>query len=250
MSFSLAGANIAQFKNSFEVCPIFFSGGIAANLPGGLLPITSVLQPGLTSIVTGQPFASFKVMPGGKLGSNEIGRYPFANQATAGNAIIAQPLNISLEMFTPAATVGSMPAKLPIFTTLKATLDNHTALGGLFIVCTPALIYENAIYKDVTDITPDGPQVQARWQWDFELPLITLQQAQMAQNNMMSKISAGVRTDGALSGTPSTVGSQVGGAATAAVPGAQSNVGGTVQGASPLQPFQTDSVTSTTTSVA
>jgi hypothetical protein len=231
MSFSLAGASAAAFKNGYEISPILFSGGIAANLPGGLLPIISILQPG---------FAHFRPLPGGTLSATEIGRYPLANQAIAGNALIAKPLRLSMLMAAPANGVGGLITKLVVMTTLKSVIDQHTALGGLYVVATPAYIYENGISGDLTDVTPEGAKVQEMWQWDFEFPLITLQQAQMAQNNMMAKISGGVQTDGSLSGPNSTVGSQVGGAAPSAVPGAQGLVGATVQGApsitTPIQP--------------
>ncbi len=198
------------FASSFQICPIFLSGGIAANIGGGLLPITALTQPipPLTLVPLPEDFfAQFTPMPGATLIENELGRYPFANQAVAANAIIAQPLRISMMMTCPVRQVGGYPQKLTTITGLQNQLAQHAATGGLYNVATPSFLYTNAILLRLADAsTGETHQVQTRWQWDFEIPLVTLAQAQVAYGQQMSKIASGVQTDGSASGQQASVG--------------------------------------------
>lgn len=198
------------FASSFQVCPIFLSGGIAGGISGGLLPITALTQPIPPLALFPEPedfFAQFMPMPGATLIENELGRYPFANQSVAANAIIAQSLRMSMMMECPARQIGSYPQKLTTITSMQAALKQHSAMGGLYTVATPSFFYTNAILMRLSDAsTGETKQVQTRWQWDFEIPLVTLAQAQQAQNQQMSKISSGVQTDGSSSGPQTPVG--------------------------------------------
>src|SRR5580692_8765118 len=88
------------YKLEFEISPITLTGGIALNIPGGMLPMLAISQAGsYTGLISGGTnvnlddfFASFYPIPGSKLISQQIGHYPFANQTVASNAIIVQPL--------------------------------------------------------------------------------------------------------------------------------------------------------------
>lgn len=237
MSFS---PGLAAYKLSFQLSPIILTGGIAQNVPGGMLPIISItealnftlgLLSGGRSLELDDFFANFGPVPGGKLISNQLGRYPFANQAVAANAIIAQPLPISLLMHIPVRQPGGYAAKLATMMTLKQTLAQHSQSGGTYTVATPSYFYTNCILLDLHDVSASGSkQAQNAWQFDFEQPLLTLAQAQQAQNSMMSKISSGVQTDGATSGLAPTVGSPQSMAASSVVPAATGPAGSGVAG--------------------
>lgn len=203
----------ADFQLSYQICPIVLMQGIAGT---GVLPIAQILNPSVDASVfqvssagligsnaqvvtsdadpssVGPVFGSFRVLPGGTLMDNEIAHFPLATMAVAANAIITNPLRFAVEMAAPAGGPISLSQRLSIFTSLKNVLDNHIAAGGYFNVATPAFIYTGCLLLNMVDASdvPDGAQTQTRWVWNFEQPLITLQQAQAAVNNAMSKVSS------------------------------------------------------------
>ena len=186
------------YKLAFEISPIILVGGIAAAAPMNVLPLVLITEAGnfVTGILSGGAdgnldgfFAHFKPVPGATLVDNEVGHYPFANQAVAANAIIAQPLRISLRMDCPVQGPGGYTARLAVMTALRAALALHTSQGGLFAVATPSCIYTSCILRSLRDVTTgEGKQVQIAWQWDFEQPLVTLSGAEQALNTLMNKI--------------------------------------------------------------
>jgi|SRR5580765_137988 len=190
------------YSLGYEISPIVLTGGVAS-LTLGAMPIAALLQAGgaVESLLNGSLdgildlddyFAKFKPMPGSTLQNNQIGLYPFANQSVAANAVITHPNAISMIMFCPASGDGGFFLKTATMTLLKATLDKHRDLGGTYTVMTPACIYDNCILTSIRDVTvPDDLQVQTAYQFDFLRPLLTLEDAQQAQDNLMSKISAG-----------------------------------------------------------
>ena len=194
------------FSLAFELSPIILTGGVAANSVGGAIPIISLLESdsyatllsGGGLITTDNAFAVFMPLPGSSLINNTIGMYPFANQQTAANAIITQPLGISLKMICPARQPGDYGgANLAILTALQATLAQHNILGGTYTVVTPAFVWTDTIMTGLRDISGgETKQVQYAWQFDFIKPLVTLADAQQAQNNLMSTISGGANVPG------------------------------------------------------
>lgn len=195
----------ADFQLSYQICPIVLMAGIAGT---GVLPIADLLNPGAGSSlqtsaagIVSSPkasssnnsatFGSFRVLPGGSLMDNDTAKYPLATMSVAANAIITNPLRFAVEMVTPAGGDVTLSQRLSIFTSLKNVLDNHIAAGGYFNVATPAFIYTGCLLLNLVDSSdvPDGAQTQTRWVWNFEQPLITLQAAQAAVNNAMSKVS-------------------------------------------------------------
>jgi hypothetical protein len=202
-------ALIAQ-KLAFQISPIILTGGVA-QLMGGALPLLAIsealnftvgLLSGTSDLGLDDFFASFAPMSGGKLIDIAVATVPFANQAVAANAIIQQPLRISLKMTCPARGPGGFSAKLATITAMQAALALHTNQGGTFSVATPAFIYANCLLTGLTDVSGGQPsQPQSIWQWDFFQPLLTQDQLAGAQNTMMSKISGGLPTDGSLSGS-------------------------------------------------
>jgi hypothetical protein len=208
----------AQFTLSYQISPIVLCGGIAQNVQGGVLPIISITESqsfnaGIPS--AGGPinlddyFANFAPLPGGTLGENQIGEYPFANQAVAGNAIIAQPLVISMLMTCPARQPVGYAQVLSTMTALVQALNQHDSLGGTYTVVTPKYYYTNLIRLRLVDISSsESRQAQNAYQWDFRRPLLTLEAAQAAQNTLMSKLSNGTQINGqpSYSGGATSVG--------------------------------------------
>ena len=181
----------SDFKLSYQTCPIVLVGGIAGT---GVLPVASLLGGTTSNGQAANPnssFGSFRVLPGGTLMDNENAKYPLATMSVAANAIITNPLHVAVEMVAPAGDGLTLAQRLSIFTSLKNTLDNHTAAGGYYNVATPAFIYTNCLLLNLIDASdvPDGAQTQTRWVWNFERPLITLQQAQTAVNVAMAKLT-------------------------------------------------------------
>lgn len=210
----LDAAGRAVFKLTYEISPIILTDGIASSIPGGMLPIVALteganfaagLLDGSFDIGLDDFFAHFEPAPGGVLINNQPATYPAADQSVAANAIVCQPLNISLMMRCPGKTSGAYTARLVTFTALKKALDMHTVKGGLYTVVTPSYVYTNCILTSLQDVSAgDTKQPQTAWQFDFVQPLVTEAQISQSQNNAMSKISGGMQTTGGTSG-PSAV---------------------------------------------
>jgi len=222
------------YQVGFQLTPIILVQGIARSFPGGMMPII-ILTEGpnlLVTVLAGKSpfnpdrfFAHFSPVPGGKLANFAIGQYPFANQSVAANAIISEPLTISMKMSIPVNKSGGHTAKLATMVLLQSKLKDHANLGGTYIVATPAGFYTNCILTGLTDVsTGDSPIPQNTWQWDFVQPLITLQEAEAAQNTFMSNATSQLPSDGSLNATP-------GGVPSTSVPASQgTNLPAGVQG--------------------
>lgn len=177
-------AGRAQFSSTFEKNPVILFGGIAGSSYRNSLLISA--------IAGGLPL-EFVPMAGGSLLSAQAAQYPFANQGIAANALIQQPLRISMLCRMPASTDGvGYLSKAAAVTALIRSLTLHNNLGGLYSVVTPAYTYTNCMLLDVIDAS-DGTARQSQFQYrfDFYQPLITLQQAQEAQSSLMAAMSAG-----------------------------------------------------------
>ena len=236
------------FQLGYQISPIILVGGIAQNLPTGMLPIIAITEGVslLTGLLAGsfptsldQFFAQFTVIPSGKLISQLIGHYPFANQAVASNAVITEPLTVSVRMDCPANGPGTYVAKLAVLTALQAGLSMHNTQGGLYTIATPSFIYTNCIMTALTDISGAGSaQVQYQWQFDFEQPLVTLAAGQQAYSSLMNKIAGGTQVSGApaWSSPESAAGSPISGASSQ-VAGANLT-GAQAGGTAPIIPVQ------------
>jgi len=199
-------AGAVAFELAFRVSPIVFVGGIAQNIPGGVLPLGLVT--GALSLVGGllsggsadsldDIYPKFQPLAGGTLADFDLGRYPFANQAVAANATIAQPLTLSMHMQWPAQPrLGGYASKLVGMMAFQAAITQHGSSGGTYTVLTPSYFYTNMILRAMRDITGGiSKQVQTDWQLDFEQPLLTLNAAQAVQNSLMSKLTGGTQVD-------------------------------------------------------
>ncbi|WP_421015993.1 hypothetical protein [Klebsiella michiganensis] len=210
-----------MYKLGFEISPVILCGGIAQAIPGGMLPIVALTQS--ASFVTGllggainltdldKYFCHWRPAQGATMVDYEIARYPFANQVVAANALLAQPLRVSLVMEAPVNQNTGAMTKLVTMSALQSVLQAHSNLGGTFVVATPSVIYSNCILRTVKDITAGNDALPQRsWMWDFEQPLITETGAEQAVNNFLNKIGAGdmitepswTNTANALGNTP------------------------------------------------
>ena len=88
-----------------------------------MLPMLAISQAGsfLSGLISGGSdldldsfFANFYPMPGSSLIDQQIGHYPFANQTVAANAIIVQPLTVSMLMRVPVRDPGGYSTKLSV----------------------------------------------------------------------------------------------------------------------------------------
>ena len=208
---------LSQYQLQYQIAPIILTRGIASS--GGGLSIMSILG-GASSI--DDAFAIFQPLVGGTLVEQTIGQYPFANQSIAGNAMIRQPLTLSMIMITPQKQANSWSTKLSLMSALKTTLDAHNNAGGTFTVMTPSYYYTDLVMIALVDMsTPETVLPQNGWRWDFQKPLISLADAQSAQNNLMSKITSGLPTSGNWTGT------NIGQASVPAGPDTTTGLGGT-----------------------
>jgi hypothetical protein len=219
-------------KSAYELAyvksPIFLNDGLASGLPGKVLPLIAITEAAsfVAGLLAGQAltraadlaaglltanmklglddfYATFWPLPGSTLHKNQIASYPFANQAVAANAIISQPLNISMRMNCTPRLPGAMVSRIMTATALKNALDNHNFSGGTYSVLTPSFFYIGCILKEMKDITSgDSKHPQTDWQLDFEQPLLSLNVAKYFQGALMSKLTGGVVTGTLWSGVP------------------------------------------------
>lgn len=239
----MANPDAQEFSRSFELSPIILTNGIVGSVVGGALPIISLLAAaafptGITGgggpVTIDDAWAVFKPLPGAALINNQIGLYPFANQQTAANAIVTEPLGISFQMICPARFSGDYGGgNRARMTALQATLARHNIIGGTYTLVTPNFVWNDAVMTGMRDISGgETKQVQYVWQLDFIKPLVTLAEAQQAQNILMSKISAGAPINGqpAWSGnSTSPMSVQL----PAAVPAGQAQLGGSIDAFGP-----------------
>ncbi|EJU6209789.1 hypothetical protein N4Z01_003295 [Salmonella enterica] len=195
------------YKLGFEISPVILCDGVAQSIPGGMLPIVALTQS--ASYVSGlmggataltdldKYFCHWSAAAGTTMVDYDIGRYPFANQKVAANALLAQPLRVSMLMNAPVNENAGAMTKLVTLSALQAVLQGHANLGGTFIVATPAIIYSNCILKAVRDVTGSNePLPQRQWLWEFEQPLITESEAEQVANNFKRRIDSGDKVTG------------------------------------------------------
>ena len=191
------------YKLAYEKSPIFLTDGIASFVPGNILPLIAITEAVslATSAIAGNIslnlddfYATFWPLPGSTLHENQIGNYPFANQQVAANAIITQPLRVSMRMNCTPRLQGAMVSRIMTATALKLALDNHNLSGGTYSVLTPSYLYQGCILTSFKDITSgDSKHQQTDWQLDFVQPLLSLSAAESVQNSTMSKFTNGLK---------------------------------------------------------
>jgi len=195
----MSTSNFASFQKLYEIAPIMLVGGIASGLPDSMMNILQLTEGDQNANYDdpNQYFAHYKVLSGSSLQDWGIAEYPFASMIMAANAVIKNPLKVSLLMACPAQT--KVPTNLiqrqATINRLKSSLDDHISQGGYFIVSTPGFTYSNCLLTALHDITnPTEKQVQFLYQWDFVQPLITQSQAQITLNALYNKLDKGLPT--------------------------------------------------------
>lgn len=196
------------YETAFTVSPIILTGGIAGSASGSAIPIITLTEAAnsllnaannASRIVSGNllpnldsALCEYSVISGGKVVSQIVGMYPFANQQQAANATVMQPKHISIKMICAPKTNFGYTLRSAVLNNLWMTLEKHNNSGGLYTILTPSYIATNWILTDVTDITNPsvGEAPQSIWQFDFVKPLITESDAQSVQNATMSKLTA------------------------------------------------------------
>lgn len=234
---------LAAWKMTFQLSPILLTGGIAQNVPYGVLPIIVFTEAlnfvnGLLSganIDLDNFFGHFVPVVGATLIQQDIGYYPFANQAVAANAVIAQPLQASLAMHCPVRDEAGYLTKLATLMALKAALELHNGSGGTYTVATPSFFYTDMLLTSVRDVSSgESNQQQISWQFDFVQPLLTQRAAQQAQSALMGKLTGQTKilpgADGSIawSGLSSAVGSSTAVTAASLIPAASGAGGASV----------------------
>lgn len=200
-------------KLQYQVCPIILTAGVAEQMPGGTLPMLALFSnmgQGQLGVLQAFPFGmsdlddafgAFNVLPGGTLVSQSIAKYPFANQTVAANAVIREPLTLSVIMDAPMRGPNAFQNKRLLMAALKATLDYHNNAGGTYTVVTPAYMYQNLIMTALTDNSRGNNSLpQNAWRFDFEKPLVTLSDLAEALNALNAKLTNQVPVLPALSG--------------------------------------------------
>jgi len=190
----MSSTSIGQsaFQVAYEYSPILLTDGILGSLfPVPITAITEALD--VPGIYNKEVFAHFKPLPGSTLADWGIAEYPFANMTVAANAVVQNPLKISMLMVCPAQTDGGYILKQAQLTLLQTVIQNHIQAAGTFTVITPAYTYTNCLLTSLRDVTnPSDKQVQFMYQWDFVQPLITTSGAASVLGNLMQKITSGV----------------------------------------------------------
>jgi hypothetical protein len=207
---------LSLYQLLYQITPIFLTNGVASAMSGGILPIISVLNPNAYNVLFSggneafnidNYFGIFQVAAGGSLVQQQLAEYPFANLNVAANAIIRQPIEVSLVMMAPMKTQYAWAVKNATMTALKATLDTHNNLGGTYTVFTPAFTYYDMLMLGLSDIsTPQSPLPQNTWKWDFRKPLVTMADLIAAENNLYSKITGGIPSPAEITSTLTAIG--------------------------------------------
>ncbi len=196
----ISGVSSAAYDLAYQVSPIILQGGIfpmgvqvpIIQLYGQQNLLLSVVNAVIDPSTANSFFATYLPLPGSTLIANQVGMYPFANRRVAANAVIQQPLTLSMLMIAPVNQPGGYLIKQATFTALQGTLAQHNAAGGTYTVNTPAFPYTNLLMTGMSDVTSgEGKQKQIEWQLDFIQPLLTQAQAAQAQSSLMALLTSG-----------------------------------------------------------
>lgn len=207
-------AGLSAFKLAFELSPILFTGGLFEDFPTSTFPIMALTE-GVNfpfSILSGSDadsldrfFAHFQVLPGSTLIQQDIGKYSFANATIAANAVITQPLTVSMLMICPMQNKLGWAQKQATITGLKYAFDLHNSRGGTYTVLTPAYTYVNCVMRGMHDASSQlSRQIQNTYQLDFEKPLLTLSDADSILNGVARAIKNATGEVANVFGFPTT----------------------------------------------
>lgn len=204
----MASTGETLFQLAYQISPIILHNGIASFVPKGYLPLAALTEAGNYSldatfnfIFSGnttnyQPFA-YKPLPGSTLLDFDIATYPFANLQMAANAVVQNPLKISILMTCPAQNGGGYILKQALLTGLQTALQNHVLMGGSFSIITPAYTYTDCLLTTMIDVTsPSDEKVQEVYQLNFIQPLLTQSAATSTLSTSLNRTKLGLPTTG------------------------------------------------------
>jgi hypothetical protein len=192
-----------RVKLQYQVSPVYLTGGIAGGMGGGYMPMLSLTDSaafgnnilGTAGYSLDDAFGTWQVAAGGTLLEQNVGQYPFANLTVAGNAIITNPLNLSMIMLTPMRGANAWEVKKSTMQSLVSTLKQHCNSGGTFMVDTPSYVYTDMILLNITDVSMAMNALpQNAWRFDFHKPLISMSDAATTYGNLLSKMQNGQST--------------------------------------------------------
>lgn len=208
-------AGLSAFKIAFELSPIIFTGGLFEDFPTYGFPIMALTEAvnfpfgalsGSDFSDLDRFFAHFQVLPGSTLIQQDVGTYPFANAAVAGNAVITKPLQVSMLMICPMQNKVGWAQKLATITGLKYAFEQHNARGGTYTVLTPSYTYINCVMRGMHDASSQlTKQIQNTYQIDFEKPLLTESDLTSVLNGVARTINNFVGPVPSISGVPTTL---------------------------------------------
>lgn len=202
------------YDQMYQKSPIFLKKGIAekliSQLPttgtisadnvnkviGSRLPIAALLLPMAGS--AGTDGWAFRPEPGAELYRSEINQYAFYDATTAANSTTKEPLRFDFTLTLPANGIFGMTLQMPTMEMLKASLDIHRNLGGLFDCVMPIGFYQDCILTDIktTQIQVETSQLQPALLLSFVQPVVTKESAQNAYNNQIKRLFGSVGVAG------------------------------------------------------
>jgi hypothetical protein len=199
---------------AFQLSPILLQGGLIPSFVPAVPILAATAALGLVSTAVGgalptsvdDSFAQFQPMSGGTVLDQQIATYPFANLSIAANSIIDQPKRVSFQMVCPARGPMGYWTKLAQMEALITALRLHNQRGGTYILLTPSYIYFDCLMRNMRD-TSSGQtkQIQNIWTFDFEQPLLTLEDASNVQqtlNGILTGITNGQPPPVGAAGNP------------------------------------------------
>lgn len=207
-------AGRTAWEVAFQLTPILLTGGKLPSWAPGvpILAATEIVDLPLSAAISGlggQPllpagtddaFAQFQPMPGATVIDQQIATYPFANQEVAANATILMPNHVSYQMIAPARGSFGYFTKLAKMLALIEALKWHNRNGGTYLLISPSFVWSNCLMRNMRDASSGTTkQVQTTWMFDFERPLLTVEDALSAQqklNNILDGLDSGTRVNG------------------------------------------------------
>lgn len=186
----LASQLISQAASLVPSNSFITSNQITSKLPS-VLPLAALFYPIAGFSANGW---AFRPESGAEIYRSEISQYAFYDASTAANSTTKEPLRFEFTLELPTNGLLGMAAQLPIMETMKAMLENHRNLGGVFACLMPIGYYDNCILKDVktTQSQADTKQLQPALVFTFEQPIITTTEAKDMYNNMIKRLGGSV----------------------------------------------------------
>jgi hypothetical protein len=195
------------YDQIYQKSPIYLKGGIAEKLvsqipansvisgaeinqfTGGRLPLSALFL--LMSGLSGTDGWAFTPEPGAEMYRSEVNPYAFYDATTAANSTSKEPLRFEFSLVLPANGPFGMTMQLPVMEMLKALLNNHRNLGGVFECVMPIGYYRDCLLTDIkaTQIQVETKKLQPGLLLAFVQPIITKTEGQSVYNSAVRRLS-------------------------------------------------------------